>query len=894
MAELLYINSSGASSYGAQSWLGQSITPDADWLVDSVWIDQMYTSKGGGGYCRIYLDGGSGPTGASLGQSGTETIATSPGGAETFTFASPVALSNGVKYWFVFTRPGGTISLFRTDKTQYAGGNLGVYNGGDPTAGWTENVSWDARQFKVNGNLAITTSTSTTTSTTSTSTSTTTSTTTTTTTTLPVELWDDIYYYRSTQAIANRLQDWTRGQNEKYSNIQQLLQTTGKELEATIESMRRASNSLFLRSMDMRSIDLTYQIELPYSFEFEFDFTDPTNPRPKPPEVQGIIDGNIYDIEAVFENDISSFWYEPIGNRISLGPDEIVHEVGDVSKLTAGDVLPATDINVGKLVATYTEPLIPGRLYVTIAAGDATKYGFKNNRVNMPGYVELRGTTVKGSEETERLAFAFDSTLLTRKYWREISDVLIYNITPEDAQITITSAAGTLQQSPDPGFIDYDTVGPKVTFWEIAETNLQAVLQQISTVSRVVTSEVSIGFQLDVFREWSLINATGFAMPFATVVDYAFEVYRPYMYVLTDDGLVQVFNKLPEYPDLDSIRLLKQRTDGTKTVIQANYDEGLQGDEIRLSAKTLTKTKPVAFYYLQGAMPHHDGTLRYIGTDGTWGSTLAEARVSLTTPSVNIPYKPYLIDLDEVGCYTFLLTTRYLDGTEDKDVKIIWSRYKMPLASFDLMAADPTLTTPLAICFDYNHRLWVGGMYGSEFKFKVLNLHADLMLIDYDKKLLYLREEYGRVWVGENDATTSTTSTSTTTSTTTTTTTTLWWVEKTDDTFWEDAGEVETMLWNVSGWWWPSSGGGAGGIQPISTWANGYRPVAMRMTTNESMGMTIKDTNGDTIGGYGASYTSGTLLPLTFGSYDIGEIYMNGAGLSSTFEMSLIEFQESA
>lgn len=760
MAELLYINGSGTDLYGT-SFVGQSITPDADWLVTSVWVDLMYVASAGDAYCYIYADGGSGPTGSILATSDANAVAGSPGGAETFTFSSPIVLSSGIKYWFVFHRTGTQIYVRRTTTSIYGGGNIG--NSGhasDPSIGWSSDATFDARQFKVNGSLYTTTTT-------------TTSTTTTTTTTYgDIAAWDDRYYYRSTQAIANRLQDWTRGQNEKYSNIQQLLQTTGKELEATIESMRRASNSLFLRSMDMRSIDLTYQIELPYSFEFEFDFTDPTNPRPKPPDVWGIIDGNVYPIDAVFENDISSFWYEPIGNRVSLGPDEIVHEAGDVSKLTAGDVLPPTDISIGKLVATYTEPLIPGRLYVTIAAGNATKYGFKNNRINMPGYVELRGTTVKGSEETERLAFSFDSTLLTRKYWREISDVLIYNITPEDAQITITSAAGTLQQSPDPGYIDYDTVGPKVTFWEIAETNLQAVLQQISTVSRVVTSEVSIGFQLDVFREWSLIDATGFAMSFATVVDYAFEVYRPYMYVLTDDGLVQVFNKLPEYPDLNSIRLLKQRTDGTKTVIQANYDEGLQSDEIRLSAKTLTKTKPVAFYYLEGAKPHHDGVPQYIGANGIWGSTLEEARVSLTTPSVNIPYKPYLIGLEEVGCYTFLLTTRYIDGTEDKDVKIIWSRYKMPLASFDLMAADPTLTTPLAICFDYNHRLWVGGMYGSDFKFKVLNLHADLMLIDYDKKLLYLREEYGRVWVGENDLTTSTTTSSTTSTTTTSTTTT--------------------------------------------------------------------------------------------------------------------------
>lgn len=594
-------------------------------------------------------------------------------------------------------------------------------------------------------------------------TSTTTSTTTTTTTTTPFEEWDDIYYYRFTQAIANRLPDWTRGQADKYSVIQQFLNVAGKELEEQVESMKRALNSMFLRTMDMRAIDLTYQIELPYSFEFEYDFTDPTNPRPKPPDVWGIMNGNIYEISAVADNDINSFWYEPIGDRVSLGPDEETFASGDTSKLATGDVLAATEVNIGKLVATYNEPLIPGQLYVTISG--LSKFGFKNDRIDVPGYVELKGVTVKDSEETERIPFSFDATLLTMKFWKEITDVIIYNIEPEDATITITSVAGAMQQIPDRSYTDYDTVGGRPSYWELEENNSQAVLQQLLPVSRVITDEPRTGFQLDVFREWLLVNANGFAIDYADVVDYTIERYRPYIYVLTSDGMLNIYNKIAEYPDLNSMRLLKNRTTGPKTVIYANYEEGIIGDQIKLSAKVLTKSKPVSFYYIQGAKPHHEGELQYISTAGVWGATIGESRVTMLTPTVNPPYKPYTITLEEGGCYTFVLTTRYIDGTEDKDVKIIWSRYKMPIASFDLMAADATLTTPRAICFDYNHRLWVGGSYGSDFKFKVLNLHADLMLIDYDKKLLYLREEYDRVWIGENDATTSTTTTTTTTTT---------------------------------------------------------------------------------------------------------------------------------
>ena len=744
MAELLHIDSSGADVYGAV-YTGQSITPDSDWLVDSIWVSDMRVLAGTETcVCQIWSSSGGLPD-TLLGTSGGEIITTvlTP---LTFTFASPVQLLEATLYWVIFYSVDSTSTWFqRTTSSAYPDGTVGFGDATGPDNNWTPDATYDSRQFKVNGSLWTTT--------------TTTSTTTTTTTTAPFEAWDDIYYYRFTQAIANRMPDWTRAQADKYSVMQQFLNVAGKELEDMVESMRRATNSMFLRTIDMRAIDMTYQVELPYSFEFEFDFTDPTNPRPKPPDVWGIIDGNIYEISAVVDNDITSFWYEPIGDRISMGPDEETHEAGDIAKLATGDVLPATAISIGKLVAIYDDPLVPGQLYVTIAGLE--KFGYKDDRIDVPGYIELKGTTVKDSDETERLPFSFDATLLTRKFWKEITEVNIYNIEPVDATITISSVAGTMQQIPDQGYVDYDTIGGRSSFWELEENNLQTVLQQLLPVSKVVETEPTMGFQLDVFREWILADATGFAIDYADVVDYAIERYRPYIYVLTSDSMLNIYNKLPEYPDLASMRLLKNRTAGPKTVVYASYEEGILGDQIRLSAKVLTKSKPVTSYYIQGARPRDNGELQYISTTGVWGSTIREARVSMVAPTVNPPYKPYLIDLDEGGCYTFVLTTRYTDGTQDKDVKIIWSRYKMPIASFDLTAVDATLTIPHALCFDYNHRLWLGGSFGADFKFKVLNLHADLMLIDYDKKLLYLREEYGRVWVGSNDPTTTTTTTTT-------------------------------------------------------------------------------------------------------------------------------------
>jgi len=151
MAELLYINAGGTDLYG-QSFFGQRITPDAEWTVESIWIDTMYVSVAGDAYCYIYADSGSGPTGSPIATSDANAVAGSPGGTETFTFSSPPTLSNGVPYWVVYHKAGAAIYGYRTTSNQYAGGNIGyTTHASDPSVGWQDNTGWDIRQFKVNG-----------------------------------------------------------------------------------------------------------------------------------------------------------------------------------------------------------------------------------------------------------------------------------------------------------------------------------------------------------------------------------------------------------------------------------------------------------------------------------------------------------------------------------------------------------------------------------------------------------------------------------------------------------------------------------------------------------------------------------------------------------------------
>ncbi len=155
MAELLYIDSSGSDLYG-QSMFGQSIVPDADWTVNSVWIDLMYVTVAGNAVTYVYADSAGDPSGAALFTSDANAVAESPGGAETFTFSTPALLSNGVKYWFIFHSAGTNIYGWRTSTDPYAAGVIGyTTHATDPTVSWNAEATIDMRQFKVNGTVGF-------------------------------------------------------------------------------------------------------------------------------------------------------------------------------------------------------------------------------------------------------------------------------------------------------------------------------------------------------------------------------------------------------------------------------------------------------------------------------------------------------------------------------------------------------------------------------------------------------------------------------------------------------------------------------------------------------------------------------------------------------------------
>jgi len=139
--------------------------------------------------------------------------------------------------------------------------------------------------------------------------------------------------------------------------------------------------------------------------------------------------------------------------------------------------------------------------------------------------------------------------------------------------------------------------------------------------------------------------------------------------------------------------------------------------------------------------------------------------------------------------------------------------------------------------------------------------------------------------------TSSTVSTTSSTASSTSTTVPLMWVEVFGPSYWGDAGLTVPIDWDVGGERYEAGGGGSpGALEAVASWATGLRPAAIRFNYGPSHEVTIKDTNGDTIG-YSGLYASGDPIPLTFGSYDLDQIYFNGAGINSDLTITNIEVQ---
>jgi hypothetical protein len=151
MAELLLIDTAQTNAY-AQAQIGQSVTPDALWTIESVVLENFKAGAADTAYCNIW-DTSGGTINASVAESGGQAV-TDSYASVTFTFGTPYLLPNLNLIWFVF-KATGSPGTYWTAASVYSGGTIG-YTMSTPDDAWTPDVSGeDFAYLQVNGTLPV-------------------------------------------------------------------------------------------------------------------------------------------------------------------------------------------------------------------------------------------------------------------------------------------------------------------------------------------------------------------------------------------------------------------------------------------------------------------------------------------------------------------------------------------------------------------------------------------------------------------------------------------------------------------------------------------------------------------------------------------------------------------
>jgi hypothetical protein len=532
--------------------------------------------------------------------------------------------------------------------------------------------------------------------------------------------------YVTTRELANIYPRWSKVRTDELSVGYRMLNSIAAPMEYMQKSLEKMEKNTFLTTANLDEIDITYRFLLPKTFEFEFDSTDPTNVVPITPVTSGLHLDEWHSIALAEHNDIESFWYDPIPDRASItdaisGVNDLLltlsSEDGTVSGLWKHH-LADTDLNGGKL-------------YIETAGG--TQYlRIGDDNIVERGRVVLTGKTRKGTQEQETLIFPWDSKQATQKEWEELTKVDVFDM-EDGIQIEIRSSDITTGPYLDFWNLRYSDNRKKIdTFWELG-------YEDISTLDLIkYTSDewqqLVLGFSdRNTVNRWELLNTDSNVISGLNItvsgVDVAVQPFTDRAWVITEDAQLYCYDLIEDMTS--GLNNLRGITSGAHVQIEIEQPEVVLGEAIEFIPWHARPLKEIRSYDLWYKKP--DGTKVAID----------DAIIADGTPLTRSVKNLVSIPTTQRGGYLLAVETTFVDGDVQIYKTLANVNYKIPLVQFDLSSTISGVVEGLE--FDSDQRMWVKTTNDDFYK---IDMHYDLMLIDYDKKIVYFREPYDEVNFG--------------------------------------------------------------------------------------------------------------------------------------------------
>lgn len=530
---------------------------------------------------------------------------------------------------------------------------------------------------------------------------------------------------RVTRELVNYFPGWSRIRNEDQSVGYQYLNALAQPLDDMDHYLERMRSNQYLSTINLDEIDWTYYIQLPATYEFSYDSGDPLEYKYEAPTVQGLVVNNTHtgyvNVSLAERNDIDSLWYDAIPTRLDL--EETV--AGTTENLLSRTVenFPYSGL--------LTHHLGGGKIWIK-ASGGSSYVGINENNEIERGKVVLSGITRKGTVETETIVFPWDEKQPTLKEWKEIYTVNVFDMEDE---VTIDIRSGQFAWGPYWAFYNlrWSDMDTKIDeFWDLGSLDSGSTLDRVGFVSDE-WQNLLLGFSEKVVKDrWELLDESWSPI---SATDLAVQPFTEKAWVVSSDKHLYCYSI--EETMASGVNFIAQSTDGSNVRFEVEEDYFVSGEDIAITPLHVRPLQQIDKYRIWYQTP-----------SGSKYGLLAGAQVSFSSDFWSYPtimqrqIEPQIdIEATERGEYLFALEAVFPDGTTHFDRVAVPIQYKLPLTSVDLSSYIDSGETIVGVDFDSDQQLWVK----TNVKYYRFSLHADLMLIDYNDKVVYFRENYQSV-----------------------------------------------------------------------------------------------------------------------------------------------------
>lgn len=518
-----------------------------------------------------------------------------------------------------------------------------------------------------------------------------------------------------TQRMANGFPSWSATRSDEQSLGFQLLNAAGSQIQDLDELIQKAGHNYYVSTANLDEIDVVFTHQLDNTFTFTVNEDDVTNPVYTSPTVTGGITGSWYktngtpvsspvSISQATDNDIKSFWYERLPSRVR----------STVNTTQTDTILAPTAVSGSPFLSGFSLPHTAGRIWVQISgAGVLTRLA---GDVLIRGLVTITGTTRNGTEEEETIVFLYNDIKPTQKEWKQIKELRVFDVSPDSATVALYSARFNMGPHLDAYNLSHGLSGNKIdTFWGKSDDDLALELVRYTTDD---PRNLLLGrTQKEAVRAFDLQDTSGVA---TGIIDVAVQPFSHNIWTL-HGNFIRVYTDEQPYPNMKNASLKEYDAIAR---IEPDYYYRRLNENVELVYRMVRPIKEVFRHRLIQKKPN--GTV----VTAAWTSGILADGKYLKAPDT--------IALDQYGEWLFTLEVEYVDGSTGYDQRVVTVDVKKAVEQY-YVAAICSPNTPSGIAFDSDQTLWLKDNTGKKYK---LEFAHDVMLVDYDNKLLYFRDNY--------------------------------------------------------------------------------------------------------------------------------------------------------